>query len=99
MLQYNRIFPPKSSIFVLYFSNEESVRNISMIFSCDNIDDIKGKRRYRQNILHWSKNDFKSKNNTNGDYFNEQLLIMVQKMRKVKERARPIFAAASCECD
>ena len=34
-----------------------------------NIDDVGGKRRYSQIILHWSKNDFKSKNNTNGDYY------------------------------
>ena len=27
-----------------------------------NIDDVGGKRRYSQNILQWSKNDFKSKN-------------------------------------
>ena len=33
-----------------------------------NIDDVGGKRRYTRNILQWSKNDFKSKNNTNGDY-------------------------------
>ena len=38
---------------------------------CDfttNIDDVGGKKRYSRNILQWSKNDFKSKNNTNGDY-------------------------------
>ena len=29
-----------------------------------NIDDVGGKRRYCWNILQWSKNDFKSKNNT-----------------------------------
>ena len=33
-----------------------------------NIDDVGGKRRYSRNILKWSKNDFKSKNSTNGDY-------------------------------
>ena len=33
-----------------------------------NIDDVSGKRRYSWNILQWSKNDFKSKINTNGDY-------------------------------
>ena len=38
-----------------------------------NIDDVEGKRRYSRNILQWSKNewsknDFKSKNSTNGDY-------------------------------
>ena len=32
-----------------------------------NIDDVGGKRRW--NILQWSKNNFKSKINTNGDYF------------------------------
>ena len=34
-----------------------------------NIDDVGGKRRYCWNILQWSKNDFKSKNNTNGTYY------------------------------
>ena len=34
-----------------------------------NTDDICLKRRYRWNILQWSKKDFKSKNNTNGDYY------------------------------
>ena len=38
-----------------------------------NIDDVGGKRRYSRNILQWCKNDFKSKNNTNGDYLNEQM--------------------------
>ena len=33
-----------------------------------NIDDMGGKKRYSWNILQWCKNDFKSKNNTNGDY-------------------------------
>ena len=33
-----------------------------------NIDDVCLKRRYRQIILHWSKNDFKSKKTINGDY-------------------------------
>ena len=34
-----------------------------------NIDDVEGKRKYNRNILQWCKNDFKSKNNTNGDYY------------------------------
>ena len=34
-----------------------------------NIDDVRGKRRYSRDILQWSKNDFKSKKTTNGDYF------------------------------
>ena len=34
-----------------------------------NIDDLVGKRRYSRNIFQWCKNDFKSKNNTNGDYY------------------------------
>ena len=34
-----------------------------------NIDEVGGKRRYSENILQWCKNDFKSKNNTNGDYY------------------------------
>ena len=33
-----------------------------------NVDDDRGNRRYSQNILQWSKNDFKSKKTTNGDY-------------------------------
>ena len=33
-----------------------------------NIDDVRGKRRYSRNILQKSKNDFESKNTTNGDY-------------------------------
>ena len=36
-----------------------------------NIDDVGRKRRYGRNILQWSKNDFKSKNSTNGDYCTE----------------------------
>ena len=39
------------------------------LFFITNIDDIIGKRRYGWNMLHWSKNDFKSKKSTNGDYF------------------------------
>ena len=33
-----------------------------------NIDDLRGKRGYSRNILQWSKIDFKSRINTNGDY-------------------------------
>ena len=33
-----------------------------------NIDDVRKKRRYSQNILQFSKNDFKSRKSTNGDY-------------------------------
>ena len=50
------LFPPSSSIFVLYFSNEKSVHNISMVFSrfvTTNIDDVRGKRTNVQNILQW----------------------------------------------
>ena len=39
-----------------------------------NIDDVRRKRRYGRNILLWSKNDFKSRINTNGDYFFQQRL-------------------------
>ena len=42
-----------------------------------NIDDAEGKRRYSWNILQWSKNDFKSKNSTNGDYSPIQLLVHI----------------------
>ena len=40
------------------------------VFLCviTNIDDIRRKRKYGQNILQWNKNDFKSRINTNGDY-------------------------------
>ena len=34
-----------------------------------NIDDVGGKRRYGRNLLQWSKNDFKIKKTTNGDYY------------------------------
>ena len=44
-----------------------------------NIDDVGGKRRYTRNILQWSKNDFKSKNNTNGDYLGRLNNSVVQK--------------------
>ena len=39
-----------------------------------NIDDVGGKRRW--NILQWSKNNFKSKINTNGDYFKSPFCIL-----------------------
>ena len=46
------------------------VRNLSSFEKYKtNIDDIGGKRRYGRNILQWCKNEFKSKNNTNGDYW------------------------------
>ena len=32
-----------------------------------NIDDVRRKRMYTWNILHWSKNDFKSNKSTKGD--------------------------------
>ena len=35
-------------------------------------DDVGGKRRYSQNILQLSKNDFKSMKTTNGDYCMER---------------------------
>ena len=47
-----------------------------------NIDDIGGKSRYGPNILQWSKNDFKSKNNTIGDYSSSKNIILREKPEK-----------------
>ena len=51
---------------------EKTIDMLWTLFSFEkyktNIDDEGGKRRYSHNILQWYKNDFKSKNKTNGDY-------------------------------
>ena len=51
-----------------------------------NIDDVRRKRRYGRNILQWSKNDFKSRINTNGDYcfFAHQLFASCFKFFQVR---------------
>ena len=41
------------------------------LFVITNIDVVRGKRRYGQNILQWSKKDFKSRKNTSGDYYSK----------------------------
>ena len=46
-----------------------------------NTDGVCPKRRYRWNILHWSKNNFKSTNNTNRDNFVVDLIIFKRRMK------------------
>ena len=57
-----------------------------LLFLPYNIDDVGGKRRHTRNILQWCKYDFKSKNNTNGDYW---LLPNIPVNRKVNSN-RPL---------
>ena len=53
--------------FVFFLISNEKSRVLFVTYKT-NIDDVGWKRRYSRNILQWSKNDFKSQNNTNGDY-------------------------------
>ena len=69
-LEYIPTIPPLSFNLINILFSITTVPPSSFIylwFPLTNINDVGGKRSYSRKILQWCKNDFKSKNSTNGD--------------------------------
>ena len=87
MVQYQNIIMSQSRPLIcryLWFCKISNQKSGVFLQSSKRNYDVSVIGVYTRNMFQWNKNDIKSSQTTDGDYFNEQLKLQIQNMHIVK---------------